>query len=367
VGGVQAVFESLKALTPPRISNTLQGMPVSDALPAGKLPPELLRGLLGRLENWDRAVVLGPAVGEDAAVIDVGAPELLVAKTDPITFAAESVGRYLLAVNGNDLATVGADPRWLLVTALLPEGIAAERVVAIFDDLRQACKEAGVSLVGGHTEMTVGLDRPILVGCLLGTVGRDRLVRTAGARVGDAVLLAGGIAIEGTAILASEHTEALRARGVEEAVIARAAEWLRAPGISVLPAARALHHTGAVRAMHDPTEGGLVTALHELGEAAGVGLRIDREAVPVLPECRAICAALGLDPLGLLASGALLATLDAAEVPAALERLRAAGIPGARIGEVAPAAEGRLFVEGGRASTLPAFPRDELARYLESR
>jgi len=367
VGGVQAVLESLKALTPPRFSNTLQGMPVRDALPAGKLPPELLRGLLGRLENWDRAVVLGPALGEDAAVIDVGGPELLVAKTDPITLVAENVGRYLLAVNGNDLATVGAEPHWLLVTALLPEGIAAARVTAIFDDLRQACKEAGVSLVGGHTEMTVGVDRPILVGCLLGTVGRDRLVRTAGARVGDTLLLAGGIAIEGTAILASEHAEALRARGVEEAVIERAAGWLRAPGISVLAAARALHATGAVHAMHDPTEGGLGTALHELGEAASVGLRIDREAIRVLPECHTICAALGLDPLGLLASGALLASLDAAEVPAALERLRAAGVPGARIGQVVPSAEGSVFVERDRVTPLPVFPRDELARYLESR
>ena len=336
-------------------------------LPAGKLPPELLRALLSSLGTTDPAVVLGAEFGEDAAVIDLGGPELLVAKTDPITFAGESAGRLLLAVNGNDLATVGAEPRWLLVTALLPGGITAERVAGLFDEVKEACEEAGVSLVGGHTEITVGLDRPILVGCLLGTVPRDRLVRTSGARVGDAILLTGGIAIEGTAILAGEHAGALLARGVDRAVIEAAAGWLRAPGISVLPAARALQATGAVHSMHDPTEGGVITALHELAEVAGVGLRIDPAAIPVLPECRTICEALGLDPLGLLASGALLATLDAAEVPAALERLRAAGIPAARIGEAVPAAEGRAIVAGNRVLPLPVFPRDELARHLESR
>jgi len=336
-------------------------------LPAGKLPFELLRELLESAPVRDPSVIVGPAVGEDAAVIDVGGPELLVAKTDPITFAREEIGRYLLAVNGNDLATTGAEPRWLLVTALLPEGVARERAVEIFGSLQRACAEAGVALVGGHTEMTVGLDRPILVGCLLGTVRRERLVRTAGARVGDAILLAGGIAIEGAAILAREHADALLAAGVDPAVIESAAGWLRAPGISVLPAARALNATGAVHAMHDPTEGGVITALHELAEAAGAGLRIDAGAIAVLPECKAICGALGLDPLGLLASGALLATMEAAEAPAALERLRAAGIPAARIGQVVPADEGRVLVADGRAAPLKSFARDELARYLEAR
>jgi hydrogenase maturation factor len=336
-------------------------------LPAGKLPPEMLRTLLASLPAADYPVVVGAEFGEDAAVIDVGAPELLVAKTDPITFAAEDMGRYLLAVNSNDLATVGAEPRWLLVTALLPEGIASEQGTGLFDGLKEACAESGVVLVGGHTEITVGLDRPVLVGCLLGTVRRDRLVRTSGARVGDAILLAGGIAIEGTAILAAEHAGALLAQGVAPAVIEAASGWLRVPGIAVLPAARILRATGAVHAMHDPTEGGLLTALAELAEAAGVGLSIDAAAISVLPECRAICAALGLDPLGLLASGALLATLAETELPAALEGLRAAGIPAARIGAVVPASAGRAFVAGDRVLPLPVFARDELARYLESK
>lgn len=325
-------------------------------LPAGKLPPGLLRRLLASLPAPDPSVVVWGQVGEDAAVIDLGLPELLVAKTDPITLAGEESGAYLLAVNANDLATAGAEPRWLLVTALLPEGIEEQRVAELFDGLAGACREYGVSLVGGHTEMTAGLDRPILVGCLLGTVLREGMIRTADARVGDALLLAGGIAIEGTAILAREHAGALRERGVEEAVIARAAGWLRRPGIGVLPAARILRAGGGVHAMHDATEGGIVTALHEMGEAASAGIDVELEAIPILPECRAICAALELDPLGLLASGALLAAVDAGTAEEHLRRLGEAGIPAVRIGEI---------VETSRQRALPVFGRDELARYLE--
>ncbi len=331
-------------------------------LPAGKLPVDLLRKFLGTLPAVDSSVTVGPAIGEDAAVLDLGGSELVVIKTDPITFATHDIGRYLLAVNCNDLATMGARPRWLLVTALLPEGISEERVEIILESVRQACLETGVALVGGHAEITLGLDRPILSGALLGTVARGRLVRTSGARVGDALVLAGGIAIEGSAILASEHGEGLRTRGVSPAVIETAASWRHDPGISILPAANALNATGAVHAMHDPTEGGLITALHELADAAGVGLRIDGKAIPVLPACRTICEALGLDPLGLLASGSLVATLDSAEVLAALNRLDSCGIPSARIGDVVPASQGRILTGG---EPLPTFPRDELARYLE--
>lgn len=325
--------------------------------PAGKLPAAELKRLLATLRPRDPAVVVGGAVGEDAAVLDLGGEELLVAKTDPVTFATEDAGRYLVAVNSNDLATTGAEPRWLLVTALLPEGASTELVTGIFESLRTACDEAGISLVGGHTEMTVNLDRPVLVGCLLGTVSRHRLLRTSGARPGDAVLLAGGVAIEGTAILAREHAALLRRRGVDEETIARAAGWLRRPGISVLPAARLLRSLEGIHAMHDPTEGGVVTALEEIAEAAGCGLRIDLEAIPVLEESRRIAEALGLDPLGLLASGALLAALAPEAVDEALGRLAAAGIPAAVIGQVTPP---------GGGSALPRFARDELARFLSS-
>ena len=336
-------------------------------LAAGKLPPGLLKELLDTIPSVDPSVVVGSALGEDAAVIDSGGGDLIVAKSDPITFAAVDMGRYLLAVNGNDLATMGAEPRWLLVTALLPEEIDTNDVRELFAGVTHACREYGVSLVGGHTEITVGLDRPILSGCLLGTVQRDAVVRTAGARVGDAVLLTAGVAIEGTAILASEHGGLLRERGVSETVIEKSSQWMIEPGISVLPACRALRDAVPVHSMHDPTEGGVFTALHEVAEAANVGLRITLEKIEVLPQTSIITAALDLDPLGLLASGALLATVPATAVPEAIRALDDVGISAREIGEVVSAADGVALVRDGRAEPLPVFSRDELARFLETR
>ena len=336
-------------------------------LPAGKLPPELLRQFLRGAPAPPPDVVLGAAIGEDAAVLDVGGDELLVAASDPITFGSAQLALDLLAVNENDLATTGARPRWLVTTLLLPEGIDADVARRLLDELAQAARAHDVALVGGHTEITVGLDRPIAVGCLLGTVPRDGVVRTAGARVGDAVILTGGVAIEGTAILAEEHAPTLQARRVAPEVIAAAVGLRHEPGIAVRGAAEILlQDRPAVHAMHDPTEGGVVMALHELAEAAQVGLAIDRDAIPVYPECRIVCDALGLDPLGLIASGALLAAIDPAAADGALARLRRAGIDAARIGWIVERDAGATFTVDDTTTPLPTFARDELARYLES-
>ncbi len=336
-------------------------------LPAGKLPPDLLRQFLRGVPAPPADVVLGAAIGEDAAVLDLGGDELLVAASDPITFGSAQLAHDLLAVNENDLVTTGARPRWLVTTLLLPEGIDAEGARRLLDDLAQAARAHDVALVGGHTEITVGLDRAMAIGCLLGTVPRDGVVRTSGARIGDAVILTGGVAIEGTAILAEEHAPALRACGVAPAVIAAAAGLRGHPGIAVRRAAEILlQERAVVHAMHDPTEGGVAMALHELAEAAQVGLAIDCDAIPIYPECRAVCDALGLDPLGLIASGALLAAVDPAAADGALSRLRRTGIDAARIGSIVDRDAGSTFAADDDAAPMPTFARDELARYLES-
>jgi hydrogenase expression/formation protein HypE len=331
-------------------------------LSIGKLPPDLLARLLGRVPATDPRVVVGPRPGVDAAVLDMG-DRYLIATTDPITFVAERIGWYAVHVNANDVAVMGGTPRWLLATLLLPPGCTPTLPEAIQEQMLAACAELGISLIGGHTEVTAGLDRPIVIGTMLGEVDKGRLVLPA-ARPGDRLILTKGIAIEGTAALAVEAADALRARGMDQAVLARAAALLERPGISVVADARALCAAVRPRAMHDPTEGGLATALRELAQACGVGVRVELERIPVLPETRAVCAALGLEPMGLLASGALIAAVAPEDEGTALGALAAAGVPAAVIGAVTPPDEGLMLVRGGVATSLPAFARDELARYL---
>ena len=246
---------------------------------AGKLPLELLSELLDRVGSDDPRVVLGPRPGEDAALIDMG-DRYLVAKSDPITFATELIGWYLVQVNSNDLAVMGATPRWLLATVLLPEGTRPDAVRAVFEQLREACSTLGVSLVGGHTEVTYGLPRPLAVGALLGEVDKEDVVLTSGARPGDAVVLTKGVAIEGTAILAREARDELVEAGLDAGMVDRASRLLFDPGISVVGDAAVARAAVDVHSMHDPTEGGLATALREMCEAAGVGVLVDRRRGP---------------------------------------------------------------------------------------
>src|SRR3989449_7429094 len=331
-------------------------------LPIGKLRAETLQAIFDKHPVRDPRVVVGPRVGEDAAVIDVG-DRYLVATTDPITFAADDVAWYALQVNANDVAVRGARPRWFLATLLLPEGRTTEEsATALLDQLAEACQELDVALVGGHTEITHGLDRPIVAGTMLGEVAKDKLVTTGGAQVGDAVVMTKGVPLEGAAIIAREREAELRARGVGTSVIRKAKAFLKSPGLSVLPEAEIACELATVHAMHDPTEGGIATALWELAEAAGGGLRIDRERIIVLPEGAQLCRACGLDPLGTIASGALLMTLGPADASIVIHALAREGIDSHYIGQVVPRDRGVVLVDATGERPLPVFPQDEISK-----
>lgn len=329
----------------------------------GKLPVEVLTRLLSGMARPDPQVLQGPGVGADAAVIDVG-DRLLIAKADPVTFAVDRIGWYAVQVNANDVACLGGVPRWFLATVLLPEGADESLAESVHGQITQACEALGVTLVGGHTEVTHGLTRPIVAGQMLGEATRDGVVWPGGARPGDAVILTQGIAIEGTAVLGHEAAEALQAAGVSAGEVAAAAALLDVPGISVVGAAQAAAKAG-VTAMHDPTEGGLATGLAELATAAKAGIEVEEAAIRVLPETSAVCTALGLDPLGLLASGALLVTARPERAEETLAALKAEGVPAAVIGRVTEATEGLRLRSAGGVRDLPSFRRDELARYVD--
>jgi hydrogenase maturation factor len=333
-------------------------------LESGKLPPDLLARMLARLPAGAPDLLVGPGVGEDAAALAFGDRALVVAM-DPITFATDLIGWYAVHINANDIAVMGAAPRWFLATLLLPPSAEEADVAGIFDQLTDACRGLDILLIGGHTEVTPDISQPVLVGCMLGEVPRDALLTSAGAHPGDVLILSGPAAIEGTAILGREAPDALRSRGIGDDAIERARRLLFDPGISVVSPARAAAAAGGVTAMHDPTEGGIATGLRELALASGVGLEIAADRIPVWPLTRDICRALDLDPLGLIASGALLiaARPDAAE--SLIAALKQVSPTVTRIGRALPEGEGLWMLAGGERQALPEFARDEIARFLE--
>jgi hydrogenase maturation factor len=308
--------------------------------------------------------VVSAGIGLDAAAIRFG-EKLLVAKTDPITFVTDEIGAYALLINANDLATMGATPEWFLATVLLPaHSTRASDVQSLFAQVHATCRRLRVSLCGGHSEVTDAVTRPVVVGCLLGECPPEKIITAAGARVGDAVLLTKGLAIEAVSILARERSDEIRRRHGAR-FLARCRRYLTEPGLSVLNEARLAIAAGGVHAMHDPTEGGLSAALYELAEAAGAGLEIESGRIRVLPEAARLCADFGLDPLGAISSGALLICLDPAFERRTVVRLRQARIPVARIGTVMPKRNGVTLIENGCRRPFPRFAVDEVARLFE--
>jgi len=333
-------------------------------IPLGKLPPDLLARILDRAPIDDPRLILGPGIGLDCAVVALD-ETCLVFKSDPITFATAEIGWYAVQVNANDIATTGATPRWFIVTALLPEGkTTTETVESISQQVSDACRSLGISVIGGHTEITYGLDRPILIGTMVGEVSRENLITPRGASPGDRLLLTKGIPIEGTAILAREFSNRLKNVCTADE-IQEASNFLYDPGISVVRDAQLAIQAGKVTAMHDPTEGGLVNALWELAEACGHTLIFNPEAVFIPLLSKKICKAFEIDPLRTIASGALLFTTSPEDAGAICHALNAGGILCTEIGSVEDGPTRVLQTARQGRVLLPRPDRDEIARILD--
>lgn len=327
----------------------------SPPLAPGKLPPELLASLLPEADSLPAEIRLGPRVGEDACAIDVEGGTLIAA-TDPVTLTGSEVGAHAVLINANDVAVMGVRPRWFLATVLLPLGTTEPALRALFGSLRAALDEIGATLVGGHTELTGAVSQPVVVGQMLGWCATDSWVRTGGLSPGDVIVQVGRAPIEAAAVLASEMTTAID----DPALLEAARTSLVDPGISVVAPALLAARLGAT-ALHDPTEGGLATALHEVAEASALAIvDLDPAAVLWFEPGVELCRQLGADPWGALASGALIAGFRGADATRAVRALRDAGFETAVLARAATGAGVRLR----DGSALRRFDRDELSRVL---
>ncbi len=337
-----------------------------DSLPIGKLSAEFLAELLAELDTDDSSVIVGPGIGRDVAILDIGAEDYLVVTCDPITFATDALGYYTVCVNINDIATSGGVPRWMLTTLLLPAGGSDEAQVRdIWQQLRQTAAQWDILLVGGHTEVTATVEVPVTSGMMIGTVPRGEQIAACEVQEGDEIVLLGQAPIEGTALLAREIGERLSEEGFRAEEIQQAAELLYDPGICVLDYARlAVGICTDIHAMHDPTEGGIATGLSEMAMASEVGLRVEREAIALVPLGERFCVALGIDPLGLIASGCLLVAVPEEESDKLVAAAAKADIPAAIIAATLPSSAGLTLTTAGQTHPLPRYDQDELTKVL---
>jgi len=332
----------------------------------GKLPHDFLHELIKTHTTMDERTVVGAGIGEDATVIDSG-DFYLLAKTDPITFVTDHIGHYAVHINANDIYCMGGKPRWFLATLLLPEHKSTRELAEeIFRQIGQTCRAEKITYCGGHTEVTLGLDRPIVIGQMLGEVEKDKLLHKGLIREGDAILLAKPIPIEATAIISREKQHEI-AQVFSPEFLQRCKNLLKSAGLSVGPAARTAIKAGGVSSLHDITEGGLATALHEIAGATRLGLEVRYDDIPLLPEGKLLCDHFGLDPLGCIGSGSLLITCSKDSVNNILDSMAKADIATMEIGRMLSQEDGVGIIQSeGPTQKLPLFTRDEIIKIFPS-
>ncbi len=297
----------------------------------GKVPSEILTKIVfNKMPLDSERVIVGPALGQDAAIIRVGDRDLIIT-TDPITGSIKSIGWLAVHINANDVATHGVPPRWMLTTILLPKESTESMLDTIVSQIRRAAEELGIFIIGGHTEVTDFLEQPIIVGTMIGETKKGHYVTSAGASPGDLIILTKYVGIEGTSIIA-EECESYLSKYMSHDLIENAKKFKNY--VSVVKDAIIAYDSGGVVAMHDPTEGGISNALHELADASSVGFKVFYEKLNITQATQKICEIFSINPLELISSGALLIVVKREFASTVKDKLSESGIPAEIIGEI---------------------------------
>jgi hydrogenase expression/formation protein HypE len=324
----------------------------------GKIPIEILKKVVFKNLGAERSeIILGPTAGVDGAVLDVGSKNAIVSM-DPITGAVERIGWEAININANDVATFGVEPAFFFSCLMLPEGADSVIVETISSQMHTAAKELGIAIVGGHCESTPGLANPIVVGCAMGLTEKGKYVTAAGAKIGDKLILTKSAGIEGTAILATDREEQLK-KIFSPTILDNAKGFYNQ--ISVVKDALTAYKAGGVHAMHDPTEGGITNGIHEMADAAGLGVRVIEDKIIIEPETAKICRFYEIDPLQLISSGALLISADPQVADKIVDALSMQHVYADIIGEFNANLNKRLLMKpDGTADLLPRPVSDHL-------
>lgn len=324
----------------------------------GKLAAnDLKEVILNKIDNFRSDVVLPAGPGEDCAVISFG-NELLVVSSDPITGAEKNAGFIAVNVACNDIAAAGAEPFGLQVVLLLPPSLKESESEKIMEDIVASAKNLDVEILGGHTEITDLVEKPIVTITALGRAEKEELAASSSAKNGDILYITKGMGIEGAYILANDYKDTLLASGVSEKIISELSNYLNL--LSVLPESR-IARKHDISAMHDITEGGVYGAVAEMAAASKLGYIIEKDNFDIKPEIKVLCDKLDLDPAALISSGSM---LIAAQPELDLNKIFSKkGIKLIRVGKLVE--KGSFIEENGVKEEFSPPNRDELWKFIE--
>lgn len=318
----------------------------------GKLTTEeLQRNVMDLIGRRRPEVLMSAALGEDCAAIDFD--DTVLVSSDPITAVVEpeKIGALCISVCCNDVAANGGIPVAVTLTLIMPPECGAEDVGVIMRGAEARAKQLNVDIVGGHTEFSDCVVRPVVSGTALGKV--KRLIRKSGLAAGDELFVTKQLGLEGTCILADIVKPELTVSEREKLESFNAS-------LDVTAESLALSGLSCVTMMHDVTEGGILGAVKEVCLAAGLGAEIYEELMPIDKLTLRLCRDAGVDPLRLISSGSMLAAVrGSADV--AVRALKDKGIAFTRIGSVVSGSV-TLNRRGGVRENIDVLP-DELYKF----
>ncbi len=318
---------------------------------------KLKKTILDKINHFRSDVLVGAGTGEDSAVVDFG-DYMLVVSSDPITGAEKNAGFLAVNVASNDIAAAGAEPFGIQVVLLLPPELEEDKSEEIMKDIVTAAKDIEVEVLGGHTEITDLVDKPIIVVTSLGRAKKNELTSSSSAEFGDILYISKGMGIEGSYILVSDYEDYLLEQGVNPASIQSVKKYINK--LSVLPESRIARKNG-VKALHDVTEGGVYGAVAEIAAASGLGYLIEKDNFVINKEVADICDKLNIDPAGLISSGTMLMAapkeLDLNEI------FKDSGIEIFRVGKLLK--KGQYILENGARKPFTVPEKDELWKFIE--
>lgn len=327
-------------------------------LPIGKVPSSILKKIVFPRKGFERDdVIIGPGVGIDSAILK-NSGKYIIATTDPITATSKLIGQLSIYIITNDLIVSGALPKWYLSTILLPKNTTEKMLETIVNEMDENAKKIKMEIVGGHSEVTPYLNFPIIIGTAIGTA--NKFYSASRAKPGDLILMTKRVGIEGIAIIANEYPQKLQENGFSNSEIIKLQKMIDETTIYQEGKIIINDFGEYVHAMHDPTEGGIFTALHEIADASNTGIEIYFEKIPVDKETQKICDVLKINPYLLLSSGSLLIASEDKEVDELIKSLKKSKIQVNIIGRVLKDFSKRILIRNGRKVKLPRQEKDEI-------
>jgi len=329
-------------------------------LKVGKLDSDLLERIVFKKITFKRPEVLTrPGIGEDCAVVDFGTYECVMS-TDPITAAVGDIGRLSIHISCNDIASNGVEPLGIMLTVMLPEGTDTGDIEEIMKQAAAASEELGVEIIGGHTEITSAVSKPIIVSTAIGRGEKWASKQRETMKPGDYILITKEAGLEGTAIIARDYEEELK-NILTQSELDFAKSLMNQ--VSVVKEGIIAGKIGT-SGMHDVTEGGILGAIWEMCKRGNVGAECWVDKIPVEEVTRKICDQYDVDYLRLISSGSMIIMASPQKKESMLEALSAAGVRATCIGVIKEAEDGIKMEVAGEKIEIAPPAGDELYKVV---